>query len=136
VDLIRSDPTLRTTPTRRKKVARGHNRSILNDNFGEGFLDVLLDALTPALSHCRGAVYLVMISTGLDTLQLAFARPLLHFHCLSQEYFALGRPDDQRQYEPILSNWPEGQQWQWCGDSDQAMSGGSSGRSRTTCIRS
>src|SRR3546814_1879564 len=33
--------------------------------------------------------------------------------------FTLGRADYQRQYEPILYGWPEGQNRHWCGDRDQ-----------------
>ena len=88
-----------------KDKLRGKNRAILNDNLGEGFHDFLLDALTPALAHCRGAVYLAMSSSELDTLQSAFRAAGGHwstFIIWAKNTFTLGRADYQRQYEPIL----------------------------------
>jgi DNA modification methylase len=105
-----------------KDKLRGKNRAILNDNLGEGFYDFLLDALTPALAHCQGAVYLSMSSSELDTLKSAFRAAGGHwstFIIWAKNTFTLGRADYQRQYEPILYGWPEGQQRHWCGDRDQ-----------------
>ena len=123
VDLVWSDPPYNVNyANSAKDKLRGKNRAILNDNLGEGFHDFLLDALTPALAHCRGAVYLSMSSSELDTLQSAFRTAGGHwstFIIWAKNTFTLGRADYQRQYEPILYGWPEGQQRHWCGDRDQ-----------------
>jgi DNA modification methylase len=123
VDLVWSDPPYNVNyANSAKDKLRGKNRAILNDNLGEGFHDFLLDALTPALAHCRGAVYLAMSSSELDTLQSAFRAAGGHwstFIIWAKNTFTLGRADYQRQYEPILYGWPEGQQRHWCGDRDQ-----------------
>ena len=37
----------------------------------------------------------------------------------AKDRFTLGRSDYQRQFEPILYGWPEGQSHHWCGDRDQ-----------------
>jgi DNA modification methylase len=123
VDLTWSDPPYNVNyANSAKDKLRGKNRAILNDNLGEGFYDFLLDALTPALSQCQGAVYLAMSSSELDTLQSAFRAAGGHwstFIIWAKNTFTLGRSDYQRQYEPILYGWPEGQQRHWCGDRDQ-----------------
>ena len=123
VDLIWSDPPYNVNyANSAKDKFRGKNRGILNDNLGEGFYDFLLDALKPALSLCQGAVYLAMSSSELDTLQSAFRAAGGHwstFIIWAKNTFTLGRADYQRQYEPILYGWPEGQQRHWCGDRDQ-----------------
>ena len=105
-----------------KDKLRGTNRPILNDNLGEGFYDFLLAALTPALAHCRGAVYIAMSSSELDTLQSAFRAAggkWSTFIIWAKNTFTLGHADYQRQFEPILYGWPEGGKRHWCGDRDQ-----------------
>jgi DNA modification methylase len=123
VDLLWSDPPYNVNyANSAKDKLRGKHRAILNDNLGEGFYDFLLDALTPALAHCQGAVYLSMSSSELDTLQSAFRAAGGHwstFIIWAKNTFTLGRADYQRQYEPILYGWPEGKQRHWCGDRDQ-----------------
>ena len=105
-----------------KDKLRGTHRPILNDNLGEAFGPFLEAALTPLLSHCRGAVYIAMSSSELDTLQSAFRAAGGHwstFIIWAKHTFTLGRADYQRQYEPILYGWPEGVERHWCGDRDQ-----------------
>jgi len=105
-----------------KDKLRGKERPILNDNLGAGFGQFLVDALTPALARCDGAVYLAMSSSELDTLQSAFRAAGGHwstFIIWAKHTFTLGRADYQRQYEPILYGWPEGAERHWCGDRDQ-----------------
>jgi DNA modification methylase len=105
-----------------KDKMRGKDRPILNDNLGDGFYDFLLAALTPMLSRCSGAVYVAMSSSELDTLQQAFRAAggkWSTFIIWAKNTFTLGRADYQRQYEPILYGWPEGQNRHWCGDRDQ-----------------
>jgi DNA modification methylase len=101
---------------------RGTQRPILNDNLGAAFHDFLLAALTPIVSHCRGAIYIAMSSGELDTLQAAFRAAGGHwstFVIWAKNTFTLGRADYQRQFEQILYGWPEGAQRHWCGDRDQ-----------------
>ena len=105
-----------------KDKLRGKDRPILNDNLGAGFGPFLIDALTPALSRCDGAVYIAMSSSELDTLQSAFRAAGGHwstFIIWAKHTFTLGRADYQRQYEPILYGWPAGAERHWCGDRDQ-----------------
>lgn len=101
---------------------RGKHRPILNDALGEGFYDFLFDALALIMAHTRGAIYVAMSSSELDTLQAAFRAAGGHwstFIIWAKNTFTLGRADYQRQYEPILYGWPEGAQRHWCGDRDQ-----------------
>jgi DNA modification methylase len=101
---------------------RGKDRPILNDNLGDGFYDFLLAALSPMLERCTGAIYIAMSSSELDTLQQAFRAAggkWSTFIIWAKNTFTLGRADYQRQYEPILYGWPEGQNRHWCGDRDQ-----------------
>lgn len=105
-----------------KDKMRGKDRPILNDNLGDGFYDFLLSALKPMLAHCSGAAYIAMSSSELDTLQKAFRAAggkWSTFIIWAKNTFTLGRADYQRQYEPILYGWPEGQTRHWCGDRDQ-----------------
>jgi len=105
-----------------KDKLRGKDRPILNDNLGEGFGQFLLDALTPTLACCTGAVYIAMSSSELDTLQSAFRAAggkWSTFIIWAKNTFTMGRSDYQRQYEPILYGWREGVKRHWCGDRDQ-----------------
>ena len=122
-DMVFTDPpyNVNYANSARDKM-RGKDRAILNDNLGDGFYDFLLAALTPTVAHCRGAIYIAMSSSELDTLQSAFRAAGGHwstFIIWAKNTFTLGRADYQRQYEPILYGWPEGAQRHWCGDRDQ-----------------
>ena len=122
-DMVFTDPPYNVNyANSAKDKMRGKDRAILNDNLGEGFYDFLLAALTPMVAHCRGAIYVAMSSSELDTLQSAFRAAGGHwstFIIWAKNTFTLGRADYQRQYEPILYGWPEGAQRHWCGDRDQ-----------------
>lgn len=122
-DLVVSDPPYNVNyANSAKDKLRGKNRPILNDALGDRFHDFLQDALTLMLAHCRGAVYIAMSSSELDTLQSAFRQAGGHwstFIIWAKNTFTLGRADYQRQYEPILYGWPEGANRHWCGDRDQ-----------------
>jgi DNA modification methylase len=122
-DMIWQDPPYNVDyANTAKDKLRGINRPILNDNLGDGFYDFLLAALTPALAHCRGAVYIAMSSSELDTLQSAFRAAggkWSTFIIWAKNTFTLGHADYQRQFEPILYGWPEGSKRHWCGDRDQ-----------------
>ncbi|CAJ0692348.1 MULTISPECIES: site-specific DNA-methyltransferase [Ralstonia] len=123
VDMVFTDPPYNVNyANSAKDKLRGKDRAILNDNLGDGFHDFLLAALTPTIAHCRGAIYVAMSSSELDTLQSAFRAAGGHwstFIIWAKNTFTLGRADYQRQYEPILYGWPEGAQRHWCGDRDQ-----------------
>ncbi len=95
-----------------KDKMRGTDRPILNDNLGDGFYDFLLAALTPMLQHRAVATYIAMSSSELATLQQAFRAAggkWATFTIWATHTFTLGRADYQRQYEPILYGWPEGE---------------------------
>lgn len=122
-DMVFTDPPYNVNyANSAKDKMRGKDRAILNDNLGEGFYDFLVAALTPTVAHCRGAIYVAMSSSELDTLQSAFRAVGGHwstFIIWAKNTFTLGRADYQRQYEPILYGWPEGATRHWCGDRDQ-----------------
>ena len=122
-DMVFTDPPYNVNyANSAKDKMRGKDRAILNDNLGDGFYDFVLAALTPTVAHCRGAIYVAMSSSELDTLQSAFRAAGGHwstFIIWAKNTFTLGRADYQRQYEPILYGWPEGAQRHWCGDRDQ-----------------
>lgn len=122
-DMVFTDPPYNVDyANSAKDKMRGKDRPILNDNLGDGFYDFLLAALTPMLERCAGATYIAMSSSELDTLQQAFRAAggkWSTFIIWTKNTFTLGRADYQRQYEPILYGWPEGQNRHWCGDRDQ-----------------
>jgi len=101
---------------------RGNKRKILNDDLGSGFETFLHDACANILSVTKGACYVCMSSSELDTLQRAFRAAggkWSTFVIWAKHTFTLGRADYQRQYEPILYGWPAGHDRYWCGDRDQ-----------------
>ncbi len=122
-DMVFTDPPYNVDyANSAKDKMRGKDRPILNDNLGDGFYDFLLAAMTPMLARCSGAVYVAMSSSELDTLQSAFRAAggkWSTFIIWAKNTFTLGRADYQRQYEPILYGWPEGENRHWCGDRDQ-----------------
>jgi hypothetical protein len=82
----------------------------------------LHDACVNILQVTKGAVYICMSSSELDTLQKAFRRAggkWSTFIIWAKNTFTLGRADYQRQYEPILYGWREGSDHYWCGARDQ-----------------
>jgi len=122
-DMVFTDPPYNVNyANSAKDKLRGKHRPILNDALGEGFYDFLFDALALIMAHTRGAIYVAMSSSELDTLQAAFRAAGGHwstFIIWAKNTFTLGRSDYQRQYEPILYGWPEGATRHWCGDRDQ-----------------
>jgi len=122
-DMVFTDPPYNVNyANSAKDKLRGKHRPILNDALGEGFYDFLHDALTLLIAHTRGAIYVAMSSSEMDTLQAAFRSAGGHwstFIIWAKNTFTLGRADYQRQYEPILDGWPEGAERHWCGDRDQ-----------------
>lgn len=122
-DMVFTDPPYNVNyANSAKDKLRGKHRPILNDALGQGFYDFLYDALALINAHTRGAIYVAMSSSELDTLQAAFRAVGGHwstFIIWAKNTFTLGRADYQRQYEPILYGWPEGAERHWCGDRDQ-----------------
>ena len=105
-----------------KDKKRGKSRPILNDALGEEFGAFLYDACVNILTVTKGAVYMCMSSSELDTLQKAFREAggkWSTFVIWAKNTFTLGRSDYQRQYEPILYGWKQGADHYWCGDRDQ-----------------
>ena len=97
-------------------------RQIVNDHLGDDFGPFLYQACSNLLAFTRGALYICMSSSHLDTLYSAFTRAGGHwstFIIWAKNHFTLGRSDYQRQYEPILYGWKEGGPHHWCGDRDQ-----------------
>lgn len=105
-----------------KDKLRGTNRPILNDNMGADFGAFLQTACQNILDVTKGAVYIAMSSSELDTLQAAFRAAggkWSTFVIWAKNTFTMGRADYQRQYEPILYGWRDGAQHYWCGARDQ-----------------
>ena len=97
-------------------------RKIMNDNLGDDFEAFLIAACKNMLAHTKGALYICMSSSELDTLQSAFRKAggkWSTFIIWAKNTFTLGRSDYQRQYEPILYGWKEGNEHYWCGARDQ-----------------
>jgi DNA modification methylase len=112
-DMAFSDP-----PYNVSYLQKSGRRRIINDDLGPEFEQFLEIACAQLLSVTRGAVYLCMSSSELDTLQRAFIAAGGHwstFIIWSKDRFTLGRSDYQRQYEPILYGWKEGNPHFWCG---------------------
>jgi DNA modification methylase len=105
-----------------KDKKKGKSRPILNDALGKEFGAFLYDACVNILTVTKGAVYMCMSSSELDTLQKAFREAggkWSTFVIWAKNTFTLGRSDYQRQYEPILYGWKQGADHYWCGDRDQ-----------------
>ncbi len=122
-DMVWTDPPYNVNyGSSMKDKLRGKQRTIANDNLGEGFEQFLRDACTNLLTVTKGAVYICMSSSELHTLQKAFRESGGHwstFLIWAKNTFTMGRADYQRQYEPILYGWKEGTAHFWCGARDQ-----------------
>ena len=123
VDMTFTDPPYNVNYAKTAKdKMRGKNRPILNDNLGENFQGFLESACQNILGVTKGAVYIAMSSSELDTLQSAFRSAggkWSTFVIWAKNTFTLGRADYQRQYEPILYGWKDGADHYWCGARDQ-----------------
>jgi DNA modification methylase len=83
-----------------KDKLRGKHRPILNDDLGSGFEAFLYNAWVNILSVTKGAVYVCMSSSELDTLQRAFRAAggrWSTFVIWAKNTFTFGRADYQRQ---------------------------------------
>jgi DNA modification methylase len=123
VDMTATDPPYNVNyANTAKDKMRGKDRPILNDNMGDDFAGFLQAACQNILDVTKGAVYIAMSSSELDTLQAAFRAAggkWSTFIIWAKNTFTMGRADYQRQYEPILYGWKDGAQHYWCGARDQ-----------------
>jgi DNA modification methylase len=106
----------------RSKGGAKAGRKIMNDNLGDDFEAFLTAACKNMLAHTKGALYICMSSSELDTLQSAFRNAggkWSTFIIWAKNTFTIGRSDYQRQYEPILYGWKDGNDRYWCGARDQ-----------------
>lgn len=118
-DMVFTDPPYNVAYVQDKD---GEAKQIKNDNLGGKFHAFLKAACQQMIDHCQGAIYICMSSSELATLQDAFGQAKGHwstFIIWAKNTFTLGRSDYQRQYEPILYGWPEGEKHYWCGDRNQ-----------------
>jgi DNA modification methylase len=122
-DMTFTDPPYNVNYANSADDRRGRkNRPIKNDALGVAFGELLYDACINILTVTKGAVYMCMSSSELDTLQKAFREAggkWSTFVIWAKNTFTLGRSDYQRQYEPILYGWKQGTDHYWCGDRDQ-----------------
>jgi DNA modification methylase len=123
VDMVFTDPPYNVNyANTAKDRERGTHRPILNDNLGDDFAGFLRRACEQMLAVTKGAMYIAMSSSELDTLQAAFRAAggkWSTFVIWAKNTFTLGRSDYQRQYEPILYGWRDGAEHYWCGARDQ-----------------
>jgi DNA modification methylase len=120
-DMVFTDPPYNVDYTQTKRDRAG-KRQIANDNLGLAFGEFLRQACQNVLAVTKGAIYICMSSSEIDTLKRAFAEAGGHwstFVIWAKNAFTLGRSDYQRQYEPILYGWPQGADHYWCGARDQ-----------------
>jgi DNA modification methylase len=98
-------------------------RDILNDNLQSGFYEFLHTVSTHLITHCKGAIYIFMASSELDTLHRAFEQAGGYwstFIVWGKSHFCVGGSDYQRQYEVMLYGWPKDKKHFWCGARDQS----------------
>ena len=117
-DMIFTDPPYNVAYVGKTK----KSLTIKNDDLGSDFYGLLYDSITNLLMVSKGAIYICMSSSELDTLQKSFRDAGGHwstFIIWAKNTFSLGRSDYQRQYEPILYGWKEGLKHFWCGARDQ-----------------
>ncbi len=122
-DMVFTDPPYNVNyGSSLKDKTRGKKLKIKNDNLGDEFHQFLLDTCTNLVTVCKGAIYICMSSSELDTLQSAFRQAGGHwstFIIWAKNKFTMGQADYQRQYEPILYGWKAGNKHYWCGARDQ-----------------
>jgi DNA modification methylase len=105
-----------------KDKQHGTNRPILNDALGSAFGAFLHAASVNILTLTKGAIYICMSSSELDTLQREFrgaGGKWSTFVIWAKSSFTIGRSDYQRQYEPILYGWKDATSHYWCGARNQ-----------------
>jgi DNA modification methylase len=121
-DLVFTDPPYNVDYSQPSVRPGRAGRKIANDNLGVAFEQFLSDACRNVLEVSRGAIYICMSSSEIDTLKRVFTEAGGHwstFVIWAKNTFTLGRSDYQRQYEPILYGWRQGSDHYWCGARDQ-----------------
>ncbi|MBT2748652.1 MULTISPECIES: hypothetical protein [unclassified Lysobacter] len=123
VDMTFTDPPYNVGYANNPKdKLRGKHRPILNDNLGSDFGAFLEACCTQMVALTKGAIYIAVSSSELDRLQSAFRAAggrWSTFIIWAKNKFATGHADYQRQYEPILYGWRDGNDRFWCGARDQ-----------------
>lgn len=123
-DMVFTDPPYNVNyANSMKDKMRGKARPIQNDNLGDDFGAFLYDVCTNLMMVNKGALYICMSSSELHTLYNAFTDAggkWSTFIIWAKNTFTLGRADYQRQYEPILYGWKNGNEHFWCGARDQS----------------
>jgi DNA modification methylase len=122
-DMVFTDPPYNVdyANTTKEKI-RGKARPILNDNLGENFGQFLYDSIVNMLAVTKGALYICMSTRELPTLHTAFENAggkWSDYLVWAKHMFTMGGSDYQRQYEPILYGWKQGNDHYWCGARDQ-----------------
>ena len=121
-NMVFTDPPFNVNYSQPSKQRGSAGRKIANDNLGPAFGAFLADACQNLIQFTRGAIYISMSSSEIDTLKRAFTEAGGHwstFIIWAKSNFTLGRSDYQRQYEPILYGWPQHGPHFWCGARDQ-----------------
>jgi DNA modification methylase len=123
-DMVFTDPPYNVNyANSAKEKMRGTARAIKNDNLGDEFSGFLYDVCTNLMMMCKGCMYVCMSSSELHTLHHAFTEAggkWSTFIIWAKNHFTMGRADYQRQYEPILYGWKDGNEHFWCGARDQS----------------
>jgi DNA modification methylase len=121
-DLVFTDPPYNVDYSQPSVRPGRAGRKIANDHLGVAFEQFLSDACRNVLEVSRGAIYICMSSSEIDTLKRVFIEAGGHwstFLIWCKDRFTLGRSDYQRQYEPILYGWRQRSGHYWCGARDQ-----------------
>jgi DNA modification methylase len=121
-NMVFTDPPFNVNYSQPSKQRGRAGRKIANDNLGLAFGDFLAEACRSLIQVTRGAIYICMSSSEIDTLKREFTGAGGHwstFIIWAKNNFTLGRSDYQRQYEPILYGWPQSGHHYWCGARDQ-----------------
>jgi DNA modification methylase len=120
-DLIVADPPYNVC-YRGGASQKATRNQILNDDLGEAFGPFIRNACRQMLRVARGALYICISSSEMDTLKQEFVGAGGHwstFVIWAKDQFTLGRSDYHRQYEVILYGWKQGSEHYWCGARDQ-----------------
>jgi DNA modification methylase len=121
-DMVFTDPPYNVNYNQPSSHPGRAGRKVANDHLGLAFEEFLSDACGNLLAATKGAIYVCMSSSEIDTLKRVFVTEGGHwstFIIWAKNTFTLGRSDYQRQYEPILYGWKERTDHFWCGARDQ-----------------
>lgn len=125
-DMVFTDPPYNVdygnTTRNKMRAGKQRGRDIMNDNLGAAFEKFLYDVCINALTVTKGAFYVCMSSSELHTLRTTFIAAggkWSTFIIWAKNHFTMGGADYQRQYEPMLYGWKDGNDRYWCGARDQ-----------------